>query len=206
VSEPLALDLADQLARLHTLPVADFVALEVPVEAYSKAQLRTGLEGFKALQAKLGLPLQTIELAIQWLEQKVEHVDGAQALLHNDLGCHNFLIEGESLTAVLDWELAHIGNPAADLGYIRSWVSMMTDWETFMARYRASGGPAISEATLDFYTIWCGVRLYCLLLQARAGVAMGMVRDTEITYASAHFLPQLVQRISGELRAIIGKS
>lgn len=204
-SEKLALQLAEQLARLHTLPVAEFAALGVPCEAYSKEQLRTGLQGFRGLQAQLGTPTQTIAIAIAWLDANIDRVDGAQALLHNDLGCHNFLIEGETLTAILDWELAHIGNPAADLGYIRSWIEKMTSWDTFMARYRSAGGPAISEATLDFYTIWCGVRLYCLLLQARAGVAMGMVKDTEITYASAHFLPMLVQRISMELRGVLAK-
>ncbi len=64
----------------------------------------------------------------------------------------------------------------------------------------------MDQATLDFYTLWCGVRLYCLLLQARAGVAMGMVKDTEITYAVAQFMPKLLHRISRELRAILNQS
>lgn len=205
-SEKLALQLAEQLAKLHTLPVSDFAVLGVPSQAYTQEQLRAGLDGFRALQGQLGLPIQTIDIALAWLDANIGSVDGGQALVHNDLGCHNFLIEGETLTAVLDWELAHIGNPAADLGYIRSWVEKMTSWPRFMAQYRAAGGPDIHDATLDFYTIWCGVRLYCLLLQARAGVAMGMVKDTEVTYAAAHFMPMLIQRISMELRGILGKT
>lgn len=205
-SERLALQVAAQLAQLHQLAPEEFSALGVPTEAYSQAQLREGLQGFRALNGKLGVPCRTIEIATDWLERNIEGVKGGKAMLHNDLGCHNFLIEGEELTAILDWELAHIGNPAADLGYVRDWIGQMTPWPRFMQAYRAAGGPAVDQATLDFYTLWCGVRLYCLLLQARAGVAMGMVKDTEITYAVAQFMPKLLHRISRELRAILNQS
>lgn len=203
-SEALALQLAEQMALLHRLPPDAFAALAVPTEAYTPEQLRAGLAGFRGLNGKLGFPSHTIEIALDWLEANIGRVTGAKALLHNDLGFHNFLVHGERLSAILDWELAHIGNPAADLGYVREWVGQMLPWSRFMEAYRAAGGPAVDAATLDFYTIWCGVRLYCLLLQARAGVAMGMVQDTEITYAVAQFLPQLLHRISRELRAVLG--
>jgi aminoglycoside phosphotransferase (APT) family kinase protein len=205
-SESLALQIAEQLAKLHSLPTDAFSALGVPTEAYSEAQLRSGLQGFRALNGKLGIPSRTIEIAMDWLERNIDQVKGAKTVLHNDLGCHNFLIEGEELTAILDWELAHIGNPAADLGYIKDWICQMTTWSRFVETYHTAGGPAVDQATLDFYTLWCGVRLYCLLLQARAGVVMGAVKDTEITYAVAQFLPKLLHRISRELRAILGKT
>jgi aminoglycoside phosphotransferase (APT) family kinase protein len=203
-SQELALQLAEQVALLHRLPPESFTALDVPTEAYTPEQLRAGLEGFRGLNAKLGFPSRTIEIALDWLECNIGKVKGPKAVLHNDLGFHNFLVDGERLSAILDWELAHIGNPAADLGYIRDWVGQMTSWSRFMEAYRKAGGPDIDAATLDFYTLWCGVRLYCLLLQARAGVAMGMVQDTEITYAVAQFLPKLLHRISRELRAVLG--
>jgi aminoglycoside phosphotransferase (APT) family kinase protein len=202
-SERLALDLAQQLALLHALPVAEFDALGVPTEAFSKDQLRQGLAGFRETYGAIGLPSATINAAFDWLEAAIPTVDGARALTHNDLGCHNFLIDGEDLSAILDWELAHIGNPAADLGYIRNFVGKMTSWERFMAAYEAAGGPKITPETVDFYTIWCGVRLFCLLMKARAGVAMGMVQDTEITYACAHFIPQQHHVLSIELRKIL---
>ncbi|MDI3258134.1 MAG: phosphotransferase family protein [Sinobacteraceae bacterium] len=202
-SEALALQLAEQLARLHRLPTEAFAALGVPTEAYTTEQLRVGLQGFRALNGKLGFPSRTIDIAMDWLERRIDRVSGPKAVLHNDLGFHNFLVDGERLSAILDWELAHIGNPAADLGYARDWVSQMIPWSRFMQAYREAGGPEVDAATLDFYTLWCGVRLYCLLLQARAGVAMGMVQDTEITYAVAHFLPKLLHRISRELRAVL---
>ncbi len=206
VSATLALQIGEQLGKLHSLPLSLFENVGVTTQAYAPEQLREGLAGFRATQAQIGLPSAAITTAIDWLGENIDRVDGPKAMLHNDLGCHNFLIDGEDLTAILDWELAHIGNPAADLGYIRGWVTKMIPWDRFMAAYHAAGGPKVSDATLDFYTLWCGVRLYCLLLQARMGVAKGLVVDTEITYAYAHFTPKLVHRIASELQGILGRA
>lgn len=206
LSEKLALQVATELGKLHALPVADFEALAVPTEAYRAEQLRDGLAGFRALQEKLGLPRPMIAIAMDWLERNIDRVDGPRAILHNDLGCHNFLIEDEDLRAFLDWELAHIGNPGADLGYVRGWISKMIDWDRFMSAYHAAGGPPISAITLDFYTVWCGVRLYTLLIQARAGVAMGAVRDTEITYAATAFMAQQLDHIGNQLQGVLARN
>ncbi len=202
-SEQLALDLATQLAKLHRLPVAPFDELGVPTEAFSREQLVQGLAGFKELNAQIGIGSPTVGVALDWLEQNISHVSGARALVHNDLGFHNFLVHDGRLTAILDWELAHIGNPAADLGYIRNFIEKMTTWERFMDAYRRAGGPSIEPTTLDFYSIWCATRLFSLLMRARAGVSMGIVHDTEITYACAHFIPQQHQVLSKELRRVL---
>ena len=203
-SEALALQVAEQLAWLHRLPAEDFTGLGVATEAYTPEQLEAGLAGFRALHDKLGAGSRTINIAIAWLGEHLSAGSvGPKAVVHNDLGCHNFLIDGERLTAILDWELANIGNPAADLGYIRDWIGKMIAWPKFMEAYYAAGAPPVDPATLDFFTLWCGVRLYCLLLQARAGVAMGMIKDTEITFAVAQFVPKLLHRISRQLRAIL---
>jgi aminoglycoside phosphotransferase (APT) family kinase protein len=205
-SENLAFDLARQLGRLHSLPVEAFDALGVPTMAFSHEQLRADLAGFREIHATIGSNSRTVAIALDWLEANINTVDGARSLVHNDLGCHNFLIESEALTAVLDWELAHIGNPAADLGYIRDFVAKMTSWDRFMAVYAQAGGPKISAATIDFYTLWCGVRLFSLLMRARAGVVMGLVKDTEITYACAHFIPQQHHLITRALRRVLALS
>jgi len=43
---------------------------------------------------------------------------GAPACLHGDLKFANFLWSGGRLTAVLDWEMAAVGEPLTDLGYL----------------------------------------------------------------------------------------
>jgi len=41
---------------------------------------------------------------------------GTAAAVHGDAGPYNLLVEGDHLTAVLDWEFLHLGDPAVDLG------------------------------------------------------------------------------------------
>jgi len=44
---------------------------------------------------------------------------GTAAAVHGDAGPYNLLVEGDHLTAVLDWEFLHLGDPAVDLGLVR---------------------------------------------------------------------------------------
>jgi len=55
------------------------------------------------------------------------------------------LIEGEHLTAVLDWEFLHLGDPAVDLGLVRVYAEEFMQWEEFMRLYRAAGGVPVAE-------------------------------------------------------------
>ena len=63
-----------------------------------------------------------------------------QALVHGDYNFHNLLFDGDRLSAVLDWELSHVGHPAEDLGYIKQTAEQSVAWEDFMAAYRDEGG------------------------------------------------------------------
>lgn len=199
-SERLAMQFADQLAQLHNLPVAPFEQAGVPTADLTRAQLFAGIEKFRENQATLGMTCKTIDAAIDWLSQNLDGVEERAALIHNDLGFHNSLTEGEDLTAILDWELAHIGNPAADLGYCKHFIEKMTPWRAFLDRYEAAGGHKFNPHTLRFYTLWSGVRLYGLIMQARAALAAGLVRDPEICFACADNTMLLIHFLSRELR------
>ncbi len=52
----------------------------------------------------------------EWLRAN-EPADARFALLHGDPNPGNYLFSGNTITAVLDWELAAIGDPRSDLGF-----------------------------------------------------------------------------------------
>lgn len=203
-SEALALQLAEQLGRLHGMGDAPFVALPgVNERSYSTEQLRTELASHRAVIGQFGEPCVTVDLAMDWIERHLSQVRGVRTLVHGDLGFHNFLVESDRLTGLLDWELAHLGHPAEDLGYIRAWVEKMLPWAQFLAAYHRAGAPDSGAFAIDFYTLWGGVRLYALLLQARAAIVGGHLRDCEIALCCAHLIPVLLHRMSKQLRAIL---
>jgi aminoglycoside phosphotransferase (APT) family kinase protein len=62
------------------------------------------------------------ELAFRWLALGHPATEGA-TVVHGDFRLGNLLVGADGLTAVLDWELAHLGDPLEDLAWfsIRAW-------------------------------------------------------------------------------------
>lgn len=204
--EQAVLDLADQMGRVHALPAQDFENLPGIAERnYTHEQLRVSLAGYRAIIDKLDQrPATLVTQALDWLEQTLERVHGPRSLVHGDVGFHNTLIDGTRLSAILDWELAHIGSPALDLGYLKSAVEQSMDWSRFMAQYRASGGPQIDAFVVDWYSLFTSVWFHHMVLQARAGLMSGALHDMEISFVCSHFGPMVLARISRKLAVVTG--
>lgn len=195
------MELAEQIGRVHALPAADFAGLPGIVERnFSHPQLRASLASFRGVIGKLDVPaLPLVHRALAWLEANVDRVSGPRTLVHGDLGFHNNLCENDHLSAILDWELTHIGSPALDLGYLKSAVEEALPWPQFMARYRAGGGPEIDPFVIDWYSLFTSVWFHHMVLQARAGLISGAVHDMEIAFVCSHFGPAVLARISRKL-------
>jgi aminoglycoside phosphotransferase (APT) family kinase protein len=197
-SRSLGLQLASQVGKLHSLSIDRFRGL-VPENSLAADELAGKIEGFKTMQTSIGMQSKLIDAAIEWLGRHLDDAGSTLCLTHNDLGFHNFLVEGETLSALLDWELAALGHPAADLGYMRPFVPFMLPWSEFVAAYEGSGGWKVEPAALRFHTVWSAIRLYGLIMQARSALARGLVNDVEITFACADNVMLLFNALAGEL-------
>ena len=62
-------------------------------------------------------PLPEMELILDWLRQRAP-VSAGSVLVHGDFKPGNALLMGDEITAMLDWETAHLGDPLEDLGWI----------------------------------------------------------------------------------------
>ena len=134
--------LADQLgtaaARLHTIDSSRIPGL---MNSDQVAMYRRVLDD-------LGEPHPVFEIAFRWLEQN-RPPSVAQSLVHGDFRLGNVMVNEHGLAAVLDWELAHIGDPMEDLGWlcVRAWrfggsnpvAGIGTYDQLFNAYERASG-------------------------------------------------------------------
>lgn len=52
---------------------------------------------------------------LQWLDQHRTDDPSPSAIVHGDAGHGNFLVVGDRITGLLDWELSHLGDPLEDL-------------------------------------------------------------------------------------------
>jgi aminoglycoside phosphotransferase (APT) family kinase protein len=112
----LAEALIANLARLHALDwrAAGLGELGRP-EGYAGRQVRGWSERYRGSQTD---ELPELEAAAAWLAANVPAEAGA-ALVHNDYKHDNLVLDPEDLArirAVLDWEMATVGDPLMDLG------------------------------------------------------------------------------------------
>lgn len=109
-------------------------------------------------------PYPLITLAEQWMRDRLPHTDEL-VLLHGDYRTGNFMFDEQSgqFTAVLDWELAHIGDYHEDLGWIvqRLFAGASQDGEVLVCnlltreeligRYESATGRRVDHHKLVFY-------------------------------------------------------
>jgi aminoglycoside phosphotransferase (APT) family kinase protein len=104
--ERLAAQIGRAMARLHRVDPATVPGLDRVDEL---ALYRDQLD-------EHGEPHPAFELALRWLEQHRPDDDRA-CVVHGDLRLGNVIVVDDGMAAVIDWELAHVGNPLQDLGW-----------------------------------------------------------------------------------------
>lgn len=148
--------LATALAHLHTVPLDALVGTGLDLNAeVSEATLSAAVNGMAARIGDLsGPPIAAVPLARQWLLDHIEDVipSGPLSLLQGDFGLHNTLVEGERVTALVDWEAATIGPPARELAAAWPAATALMEWPEFIATYCAAGGS--SEATDEWAVVY----------------------------------------------------
>ncbi len=98
------------LAQIHAIPPTAVPDLPSHEPAMLVAALAAEHHGYRE-------PLPMFALAIRWLN---EHLPEPRppVLLHGDFRTGNFIVNGNGICAVLDWELAHVGDPMEDIGWL----------------------------------------------------------------------------------------
>jgi len=66
----------------------------------------------------LGIASPTMETAFRWIREHAHEAIGPRKLVHGDFSLSNVMISEEgTVSAILDWEFAQLGFPAADIGW-----------------------------------------------------------------------------------------
>lgn len=101
--------------------------------------------------------LPELELAIVVLRGTAP-VSGGTVLVHADYKPGNLLLDGDRVTALLDWELAHLGDPLEDLGWITQPLraaehTIPGTWEAadIVTRYERATGVDVDRAALAWW-------------------------------------------------------
>lgn len=146
------------------------------------AQQRELLDGY-------GQPHPVFELALRWLEERLPPFQGA-TLVHGDFRNGNLVVGEEGIRAVLDWELAHVGDPVEDLGWlcVPSWRFRQMDrpvggfghYEDLLAGYAEVSGREIDPAAVRFWEVLGTVRWGVICIVQAFTHLQGVQRSVEL--------------------------
>ncbi len=162
--EVLPEQLAEQLARIHTMNAADLDFLPHPTD---DNPVRSVIDQTYATLARLGASVPAFEFALRWADR---HAPASQRItvLHGDFRIGNMLVDADGLSAVIDWEFAHIGDPLEEIGYLcmRDWrfgmghlrAGGISDRERFIRAYEQASGSSVDRSAADWWEIVGNIR------------------------------------------------
>ena len=178
----LARQLGKVAAGIHDLPRAQLPKLREMSATTEIGQLEREYRGFN-------WPRPVFDLALRWLRDQDPGPSDEVTLVHGDFRHGNLIIGPDGVRAVLDWELAHLGDPMEDLGWIcvNSWrfgeidkpVGGFGSREDLFAGYEAAGRKA-DPARVKFWevmgTLRWGVMCCGMMQRFRIGPDHSMER------------------------------
>jgi aminoglycoside phosphotransferase (APT) family kinase protein len=160
------------LGRIHALSLDCAPNLKhVPTRAHI-AHYRERLDQWEQ-------PMPVLEFGQRWIEQRCPpDATEAKRFVHGDFRHGNLIIGPEGVRAVLDWEIAHLGDPYEDLGWIctKAWrfggpkpVGGFGEREDLYAAYAAATGQPVDRERAKFWEVFGSLRwgVMCLGLADR---------------------------------------
>jgi aminoglycoside phosphotransferase (APT) family kinase protein len=201
IPESIVLQLAEQMARLHQMPLTaltDYLkSYEHPDVATDtvESSYRRAIAEWKAYyEAGDHLPSAFVSYLLDWLDQNLAPDARRPVLVHGDFNIHNILAVDGQITGVLDWECAMIGAPEQDLAYVRAIISQHMDWDRFLSHYKASGGPDIDPGKLDYYMAFSAMRLCVVFNKGTRNMQDGVTRDIRYSVVDLSLTPEFMKQ------------
>jgi len=139
------------LAQIHSIDPDDIDGLDDPDQ----------IEHYTTVFDELGEPHPVFEFTRNWL---LEHRPAGtrRSLVHGDFRLGNLIVGPGGLSAIIDWELAHIGDPMEDLGWlcVKAWrfggvdpVGGIGTRADLFAAYEDAGGGTVDADAVRWWEV-----------------------------------------------------
>lgn len=159
VRAKLAFECGRYLALIHAIDI-DVTGLRERLEtAPPQRYVAQTWERYRLLAT----PQPMIDYVARWLTDHLP-AESELTLVHNDFRNGNFMVNDQGINAVLDWEVAHIGDPMRDLGWLctNSWrfgrsdlpVGGFGSYEDLFAGYESVSGRKVDPEHVKFWEVF----------------------------------------------------
>ncbi len=184
----LARQCGEILGRLHTIDL-EAHGLDRDLASLGASDF---IEQTRGRYEALDTPQPMIDFTARWLMENLPDSPD-RTLVHNDFRNGNLMVDQTGVSAVLDWEIAHIGDPMRDLGWIctNSWrygagpelpVGGFGTYEDLFAGYEATSGKTVDLKRVQYWEVfgsfWWAVSTLGMTQHYRQGLDRSVERVT----------------------------
>jgi aminoglycoside phosphotransferase (APT) family kinase protein len=178
------------LARIHRMdPAHDALAFLAPPPDNTPAA-QGELDRFEQIFRFVSPdPHPAFELAFRWLRQRLPR-GGQRSVVHGDYRIGNVIFGPEGVRAILDWELAHVGDPMEDLGWlcVRSWrfgnddrpVGGIGTREELFRAYEEAGGASVDPERVRLWEVFGNLKWGILTIMQAKTFLDGRLNSVEL--------------------------
>lgn len=129
-----------------------------------------------------------VRSAIRWLRRNPPAAAAKPAIVHGDYRSGNFLctLDG-NISAFLDWEMCHIGDPLEDIAWAIDpfWtITRHLPEEQGLAIWEAASGLTIDRAALDWWRLFTAVKACAIWTTAEAGFTKGQAKEMVVALSA----------------------
>ncbi|MCX2743071.1 phosphotransferase family protein [Mangrovivirga sp. M17] len=180
----------DLLAELHSIPLEGELKNFGKPEGYVRRQVEGWIKRYYKAETD---KLERIDEIVKWLENNMPG-DLPGTFIHNDFKYDNLVLNPDDLTnvlAVLDWEMATVGNPLMDLGttlgywteindpdamkYNLTWLPGNLNRQEFAERYSERADQSIEN--ILFYYVFGLFKIGVIVQQIYKRYTLGHTKD-----------------------------
>lgn len=174
----LPAQLGTALAGVHTIDPQQLTGLE-PVDP---------IAFYTEIIDELGQPHPMLELVRRWL---IDHRPdtSAQSVVHGDFRLGNIIVGEDGLRAVIDWELAHLGDPMEDLGWlcVKAWrfgsappVAGLGEYNELFEAYEEASGTTVDPDVVRWWEVLGTWKWGIMCITQASAHLNGAVRSHEL--------------------------
>lgn len=190
VKSSLLESLVEQLATLHA---ADPGQLSLPSLHPVRSIPEHVVEELDIWESRLdaaGVPEPFLKACFRWLRDHNPDVEGRPSLVQGDTGPGNLLHDGRRVTALLDFELAHLGDPLEDLAWVatRNAQEPVPDFDEFVSSYARASGIEPDRRRLLYHMLFAELRIAVLGAGRRTAGGLDVRADhgNPLIYGALH--------------------
>ncbi len=181
----LAFQCGETLARIHSIDISNSDIADV----LDRITPDLFLEQTWARYRNFDVAQPMIDYTAVWLRERLPSTPELR-VVHNDFRNGNIMVSPDGIVAVLDWELAHIGDPMRDLGWLctNSWrfgrselpVGGFGTYEDLFRGYESVSGQPVDRDRVKFWEVfgsfWWAVGCLEMANAYRTGIDRGVER------------------------------